>query len=296
MLPLTTMEAPVSVDDESMREEEVTGHRELSDSPPSREATVWSARVPSYPAGHGGLELMPVLIHETPEELAKAAARGFAAKAEAAIEERGRFAVALAGGSTPKTTYELLARDYADRIDWSRVHAFFGDERTVSPDHEDSNYRMAHEALLSRVPIGSVHRMHGELPPEEAATAYEEELRKFFGEPISRFDLILLGIGEDGHTASLFPHTQALEVTDRPVVSNPVPKLDTVRITLTSPVLNFARAVYFLVAGEGKAEALEEMLEGDADPREYPAKLVRPTKGELIWMVDRPATAHLKQG
>jgi len=237
-----------------------------------------------------------LLVHDTPQELARAAARDFAAKAEAAIGERGRFTVALAGGSTPKATYEILARDYADELDWAKVHVFFGDERTVPPDHDDSNYRMAHETLLSRVSVGSVHRMRGELPPTEAAAAYEEELRKFFGtsdEPPS-LDLILLGIGEDGHTASLFPETSALEVHDRWVVANPVLKLGTTRLTLTVPVINSARTVSFLVAGEGKAEALREILEGDADPREYPAKLVRPAGGP-VWMVDRAAARFLQK-
>jgi 6-phosphogluconolactonase len=236
-----------------------------------------------------------LLVHETPQELAQAAARDFATKAEAAIGERGRFAVALAGGSTPEATYEVLANDYAGALDWSKVHVFFGDERTVPPNHEDSNYRMAHETLLSRVPVGSVHRMRGELPPAEAAAAYEEELRGFFGtsdEPPS-LDLILLGIGEDGHTASLFPETSALEVQDRWVVANPVLKLETTRLTLTVPVINAARAVNFLVAGEGKAGALKEILEGEADPREYPAKLIRP-EGGPVWMVDRAAAKFLQ--
>jgi 6-phosphogluconolactonase len=237
-----------------------------------------------------------LLVHGTSQELAQAAAHDFAAKAEAAIGERGRFAVALAGGSTPKATYEVLARDYADRLDWSRVHVFFGDERTVPPEHEDSNYRMANETLLSHVPVGSVHRMRGELPPAEAAAAYEEELREFFGtsdEPPS-LDLILLGIGEDGHTASLFPETSALEVHDRWVVANPVLKLQTTRLTLTVPAINAARTVGFLISGEGKAEALREILEGDADPREYPAKLVRPVGGP-VWMVDRAAATFLQE-
>jgi 6-phosphogluconolactonase len=233
-------------------------------------------------------------VYEDPEELAGAAAREFAAKAGEAVEERGRFTVALAGGSTPKAAYGLLARDYAKTIDWERVHVFFGDERSVPPDHEDSNYRMAREALLDHVSVGSVHRMRGELPPDEAATSYEDELRRFFGEEEPpRFDLIWLGIGGDGHTASLFPETPALEVTDRLVVANPVPKLDTTRITLTAPVLNASRAVNFLVAGEGKAEALKEILEGDADPRRYPAKLVRPPGGPA-WMVDRAAARMLE--
>jgi 6-phosphogluconolactonase len=199
----------------------------------------------------------------------------------------------LAGGSTPKATYGILARDYAERIDWSRVHVFFGDERNVPPDHEDANYRMAREALLDHVPIGGVHRMRGELPPDEAAAAYEVELREFFGaEKLPRFDLILLGIGGDGHTASLFPETPALEVHDRWVVANPVPKLDTTRITLTVPVINAARSVVFLAAGKDKAEALKEILEGDADPREYPAKLVQPPVGPE-WMLDRAAAGSL---
>ena len=239
---------------------------------------------------------MNLLVKEDPQQLAEAAARDFATKAEAAIAERGRFSVALAGGSTPEATYEILARDYAGGLGWSSVHVFFGDERTVPPDHEDSNYRMAQRTLLSRVPVGSVHRMRGELPPTEAAAAYEEELREFFGasdEPPS-LDLILLGIGEDGHTASLFPETSALEVHDRWVVANPVLKLETTRLTLTVPIINFARAVNFLVTGEGKAEALKQILEGDADPHQYPAKLVRPADGP-VWMVDRAAAQRLQE-
>ena len=235
---------------------------------------------------------MSVHLHESPEGLAEAAARAFVERAAEAVAERGRFAVALAGGSTPKATYEVLARDNAGDVDWPNVHAFFCDERTVPPDHEDSNFRMALEALLDRVPVGSVHRMRGELPPDEAAAAYEEELKEFFGEVPPVLDLVMLGIGADGHTASLFPETPALEATDRLVVANPVPKLDTTRLTLTVPVLNAARSVNFLVAGEGKAEALQEILEGGADPRRYPAKLVRPPGGPT-WMVDRAAARCL---
>jgi 6-phosphogluconolactonase len=234
-----------------------------------------------------------VNIYESSEELAEAAAQEFAARAGEAIDQRGSFAVVLAGGSTPKATYEILARDYADRIDWSNVHFFFGDERSVPPDHEDSNYRMAREALLDHVPAGSVHRMQGELPPDEAAEAYEQELRDFFGsEELPRFDLILLGTGGDGHTASLFPETAALEVHDRWVVANPVLKLETTRITLTVPVINAARAVYFLVAGEGKAGPVAEILEGTPDPRQYPATLIQPQGGPK-WMRDRPAASEL---
>ncbi len=235
---------------------------------------------------------MSVQIFDGPEQLAEAAARAFAERAAEAIAGRGRFAVALAGGSTPEATYSVLARDYAEVVDWPNVHVFFGDERSVPPDHEDSNYRTAKEALLDRVPVGSAHPMRGELPPEEAAAAYEEGLRQFFGEEPPAFDLIMLGIGGDGHTASLFPETSALEVTDRLVVANPVLKLDTTRITLTAPVLNAARAVFFLVAGEDKAEALKEILVGDPDPRAYPASLVQPPGGPT-WMVDRAAAGLL---
>ena len=237
---------------------------------------------------------MSVETFENPEKLAEAAARAFVEEASKAIAERGRFAVALAGGSTPKATYEALAREHASDVDWPNVHVFFGDERTVPPDHEDSNYRTAREALLDLVPVGSVHRMRGELPPEEAAASYEEELRIFFEEDPPSLDLVMLGIGGDGHTASLFPETSALEVVDRLVVANPVPKLDTTRLTLTLPFLNSARQIYFLVAGEDKAEALKEILEGDADPRRYPAKLVRPPGGPG-WMVDRAAAGTLEK-
>lgn len=235
-------------------------------------------------------------VYADKQELAEAAARAFVARAAEAIEERGRFTVALAGGSTPKAAYALLARDHAEEVDWSNVHVFFGDERSVPPEHEDSNYRMTREALLDHVFIGSVHRMRGELPPEQAAKAYEEELREFFAdESIPHLDLVMLGIGGDGHTASLFPNTPALDVLDRLAVENPVEKLETVRITLTTSVLNAARAVNFLVAGEDKSEALREILEGAGDPHEYPAKLVRP-EGGALWMVDGEAASLLTAG
>jgi 6-phosphogluconolactonase len=232
-------------------------------------------------------------VYNDARELSEAAARMFVEEARRRIDESGRFAVALAGGSTPKVTYEILAREYGgpEDLDWSKVHAFFGDERSVPPDHEDSNYRMAREALLSHVPVGSVHRMRGEMEPREAAALYEKELEEFFGGP-PVLDLVLLGIGEDGHTASLFPDTPALDARDRWAVENPVEKLNTTRLTLTVPAVDAARKVAFLVAGEGKAEALEEILEGDANPHKYPAKLVRP-EAELAWMVDRAAARLL---
>ena len=236
---------------------------------------------------------MNLRVYNDARELSEAAARMFVEEARRRIDESGRFAVALAGGSTPKVTYEILAREYGgpEDLDWSKVHAFFGDERSVPPDHEDSNYRMAREALLSHVPIGSVHRMRGEMEPREAAALYEKELEEFFrGPPV--LDLVLLGIGEDGHTASLFPDTPALDARDRWAVENPVEKLNTTRLTLTVPAVDAARKVAFLVAGEGKAEALEKILEGNANPHKYPAKLVRP-EAEVAWMVDRAAARLL---
>lgn len=236
---------------------------------------------------------MNLRVYNDARELSEAAARMFVEEARRRIGESGRYAVALAGGSTPKVTYEILAREYGgpEDLDWSKVHAFFGDERSVPPDHEDSNYRMAREALLSHVPVGSVHRMRGEMEPREAAVLYEKELEEFFGGP-PVLDLVLLGIGEDGHTASLFPDTPALDARDRWAVENPVEKLNTTRLTLTVPAVDAARKVAFLVAGEGKAEALEEILEGDANPHKYPAKLVRP-EAEVAWMVDRAAARLL---
>lgn len=224
-------------------------------------------------------------------DLSEAAAYFFVEEARKSVDETGRFAVALAGGSTPKRAYEMLATRYRDALDWGRVHVFFGDERTVSPDHEDSNYHMAHEALLSRVPVGSVHRMRGELDPPEAAALYEEELVTFLDSPPG-LDLVLLGIGEDGHTASLFPRTPALDVREHWVVENPVEKLGTIRLTLTVPAINAARRVAFLVAGESKAEALKGILEGEADPYDYPAKLVHPADVP-DWFVDRAAARLL---
>ena len=236
---------------------------------------------------------MNLRIYSDARELSEAASQIFVEEARRRINESGRFVVALAGGSTPKATYEILAREYGrpEDLDWSKVHAFFGDERTVPPDHEDSNYHMAQKALLSHVPVESVHRMHGEMEPREAAALYEKELEEFFGGP-PVLDLVLLGIGEDGHTASLFPRTPALDVRDRWAVENPVEKLDTVRLTLTVPTINAARTVVFLVAGEGKAEALKKILESDADPYDYPAKFIRPVS-DPVWLIDEAAAQSL---
>jgi 6-phosphogluconolactonase len=231
-------------------------------------------------------------------QLTAAAAQHFTQLARQAMQARGRFSVALAGGSTPRALYELLATNtYAAQIEWAQVYVFWGDERCVPSDHQDSNYRMAHEALLTRVPIpiGNINRMRGELEPAAAAVEYEQALTRFFGgeEGQSRFDLALLGLGDDAHTASLFPHTAALAEAVRPVVANYVEKLDAWRITLTAPVINRAAHVAFLVTGEGKARALHSVLQGPRQPETLPAQLIAPADGLLTWFVDEAAARLL---
>lgn len=229
--------------------------------------------------------------------LARTAAEHFVTLAEEAIAARGRFAVALSGGSTPRATYALLAtEEFATRVDWSHVHVFWGDERCVPPDHPESNFRLADEALLSRVPVpsGNIHRVRGEMEPEATAQAYAAELHAFFGVPWPRFDLVLLGMGNDGHTASLFPGLAALHETARPIVAVTAHYQDrpAQRVTLTPPAINAARQVLFLVTGAAKAEILRAVLEGP--DRRFPAQQIRPTSGHLIWLVDIAAAGRLK--
>jgi 6-phosphogluconolactonase len=226
-------------------------------------------------------------IYPDAAELARAAAERFIAIAEDAIVTRGQFTVALAGGSTPRATYALLASDeFATRLNWQHVHIFWGDERCVPPDHPDSNYRMAREALLDHVPVptGNIHRVQGELKPERAASIYQDELKAVLGSD-GQFDLILLGMGTDGHTASLFPGTTALEERKRAAVAVYVEKLQSWRVTLTLPVINAARHVLFLVSGESKAAALAQINVGEP----LPASLVRPSHGQLTWLVNQDA-------
>jgi 6-phosphogluconolactonase len=224
---------------------------------------------------------------------ARAAAEEVVRAAVRAVAERGRCAIALAGGSTPRRLYELLATDpLREQVPWGSVHAFFGDERHVPPDHPDSNARMAREALLERVPVASVHRVRGELPDAEAAAeAYERDLAAFFGGSGPRFDLVLLGLGDDGHTASLSPGSAALEERGRAVAAPWVPRLAAHRITLTLPALNAARAVVFVVTGADKAPAVARTLVDGATP----AARVRPEAGELVWIVDAAAAAQLPE-
>jgi 6-phosphogluconolactonase len=238
-----------------------------------------------------------IRIFETGEEVARAAADYFVETAEKSISAEGRFSVALAGGSTPRRTYQLLAsEEYRNRVPWSQVHIFFGDERCVPPTHPDSNYRMAEEAMISLLPIpeANVHRMVGEGDAVANASLYEGELQAFFdGAMWPRFNLVLLGMGDDGHTASLFPGTEALNETRAWVVANWVEKFKTYRITLTAPAINHAENIVFLVAGAGKAERLPEVLGGPRNPRQLPAQLIQPVNGSLVWLVDKAAAARL---
>jgi 6-phosphogluconolactonase len=228
--------------------------------------------------------------------LCRAAAQEFQWLAETAVRERGRFAVALSGGNTPRNVYSLLA-DKNMKVPWHKVHIFFGDERHVPPQHPESNFRMASESLLSKVPIppDHVHRICAELDAESAARDYELQLREFFrltnnGWPT--FDLVLLGLGDDGHTASLFPGTAAINEKSQAVLANWVEKFRAFRITLTFPVLNHASEVLFLVSGEGKAKILHEVLR--PGERQYPAQSVQPEAGRLLWLVDQEAARLLQ--
>lgn len=230
-------------------------------------------------------------IFHSKDDMIVAAADKFVELAAEAIRERGRFTVALSGGSTPVPLYEMLAE--RDDIDWSRVQVYFGDERAVQPDNDQSNYRMARLALLEKVET-NVHRIKGELDPTDAAAAYADELKAGFAGDFPRFDLMLQGMGEDGHTASLFPNTDALDEDKKWVVANHVPQKDTWRIMLTYPVINNARVIMFLVSGEAKADALHEVLKGERSPQTYPSQAVKPVDGELLWYVDRAAAKKIK--
>ena len=237
------------------------------------------------------------------DDLSRAAASEFIGQARWAVEDKGLFSVALSGGSTPRSLYSLLANDSSFRIEvpWHKTHFFWGDERHVPPDHPDSNYRMANEAMFSKVsvPSGNIHRIRAENPSaQQAAEEYEETLQTFFrlkaGE-FPRFDLVLLGMGPDGHIASLFPGTEALHERKHLVVANWVEKFHAHRITMTLPVLNQTAFVLFLVSGEEKADAFRRVLEGEEGKALLPSQLVRPTHGRLLWLVDRVAGRLLKR-
>jgi len=225
----------------------------------------------------------------------------FAEKARHAVSTEGRFTVALSGGSTPRALYQRLAAAVepdAPGIPWRDTHIFWSDERCVPPSSQDSNYRMAYDALLGRVhiPAEQIHRMRGEDEPARAALDYEKLLEEQFEKTPPRFNLMLLGVGEDGHTASLFPYSAGLEETKRLVASPFIEKLRAHRLTMTPGAINAARTIMFLVTGRAKAETLRAVLEGERDPRRYPAQLVEPDGGQLIWLVDEAAASLLSPG
>ncbi|HKS28603.1 MAG TPA: 6-phosphogluconolactonase [Pyrinomonadaceae bacterium] len=230
--------------------------------------------------------------------IALRAAELFVETAMQSVEERDSFKVALSGGSTPRALYGLLTRgSFLSSMPWEKTQVFWSDERCVPPTSEESNYRMAFDAMLRHVPVRpeQVHRMRGEDEPDEAARSYSQLLREKFDESPPRFDLILLGLGEDCHTASLFPHSPAILDADNLVSAPYVEKLKAHRLTLTFPVINEAASVIFLVAGESKADALSIVLEEEVSGMDYPAQLVSPTQGNLLWLVDEAAAARLTQ-
>jgi 6-phosphogluconolactonase len=231
------------------------------------------------------------------------AAERIAGSARQAIARAGRFTWALSGGSTPRRLYTLLASArFAKRVDWSHVHFFWSDERCVPPEDAESNYRMARETLLDAVkpPPENVHRILGEAEPSRAATSYEEVLREHFHarEDASppRFDLVLLGMGTDGHTASLFPGTAPLFDKTRWVMANHVEEISSWRVTLTPVIINAAEQIVFLVVGADKADRLKQVLQRKPDVEALPAQLIQPTHGELLWLVDADAGARLEPG
>ncbi len=256
-----------------------------------------------HPQSNSNVELV---ILDNPDDLSREAAKRLVEYNKECVAQKERFTLALSGGNTPRNLYNLLAQSPArENIDWLNTYLFFGDERCVPPEHEDSNYWMVRESLLDKVsiPFANVFRMEGENPdPEKAASLYATQLQEFFElesgdgpspENFPSFDLVLLGMGPDGHTASLFPGTAALQERGRPVTANFVPKFDAYRITLTAPTINRAAQVWFLVTGEDKAENLQRALEGEYQPQTLPSQLIKPHSGKLVWFMDKAAASRL---
>jgi 6-phosphogluconolactonase len=240
-----------------------------------------------------------IQIYQSQTELIEASGDLFIRSVLNSFEEKSLVSVCLSGGSTPLPLYQFLAESKkADQLDWQRIHFFWGDERTVPPDHPDSNYFQAYQALLAvrQVPESNIHRIKGEMDPDEAAKKFQVELLDWFG-PTSppRFDLILLGMGDDGHTASLFPETNLVKDPEEYewIAANWVPKLNSWRISFTPKLINAAFRVVFLVAGINKAPALAQVLEGSSQPEIYPSQLINP-EGELFWLLDTAAASQLR--
>ncbi len=241
---------------------------------------------------------MDIAVYPDKDTLSHEAARYIVRVAQESIVTHGRFTIALSGGTTPGKAYGLLASEpYRSQIDWALVEVFWSDERCVPAESEESNYHLAQEVLLSKVPIAAqqIHRMPADEADRYAASqAYTHEMQRTFGtDGIPAFDLIQLGMGPEGHTASLFPHQSSLHEQQQLVMPVTVPKPPPPRLTFTPPLLNAAVHVLFLVTGEEKAEALQAVLEGKYQPDEYPAQIVRPPQGEVVWMLDSAAASKL---
>jgi 6-phosphogluconolactonase len=239
-----------------------------------------------------------IIVMNDPDALFVHGAEEVAHFAGEAVCTHGEFTLCLTGGSTPAAMYELLATRFHLSVDWKEVQFFWGDERCVAPDAEASNYAMANRTMLSRLGLkpSQVHRIRGEEPPEAAARAYEDELRSFFGlgdGELPRFNLVLLGLGDNSHIASLFPGHPALHERQRLAVAVEVDAPQPHRVSLTAPVLNNAARVMFVVSGEGKAQAVKNVLEGPRDLDRFPGQIIAPTSGELIWLLDKGAAKLL---
>jgi 6-phosphogluconolactonase len=233
------------------------------------------------------------------EAMSHKAAEVFVKLSRTCIAFQGKFSAAISGGSTPRKLYSLLgSAEYSPQVDWQKAHFFWVDERCVPKEHEESNFKTAFDRLLSKISIPgeNIHRIKGEEDPDQAARDYEKEVRKFFGMPgLPMFDLVILGMGEDGHTASLFPGSQSLEETSRLAVPVYLEKPNRNRITLTLPVLNNATQILFLVAGHSKADLVNEILGNGAKKERYPAGHIAPIRGDLLWLIDQEAARKLKR-
>jgi 6-phosphogluconolactonase len=231
--------------------------------------------------------------YSSPEDLASAAAEMFVQLAQETLSEQDRFSVVLAGGSTPRLTHQKIAdRAKATGLDWTKIHLFWGDERPVPPDDPASNFGMAQETLLDPIdiPDENLHRIPGERPPRLAAEQYQKQLQRFFPKGLPKFDLVYLGLGSDGHTASIFPNTEVVQEKRTWVVAHEVESVGSWRITLTPAALNAARHVHFLVTGASKAEALFKVLAGRYQPEALPAQIIHPKQGTVRWFVDQEAS------
>jgi len=239
---------------------------------------------------------MKLNIFDTESEVLAALAAHFVKIADTAIAERGKFTVALSGGSSPKKLYELLASSYADKVNWEKVYFFFGDERNVPQTDPNSNFLMAKKALFDPLMIDplQIFPVDTSLSPADAAKKYEEEIEQFFDEEELGFDLVLLGLGDNSHTASLFPYTPVLHDRTPGVAAVFLEDQEVYRITLNAPLINEARHIAFLVYGAGKAIAVHHVLEDEEDIENYPAQLIEPIIGEIQWFLDKPAAANLK--